>query len=98
VADGDAVNAALVRLLEQALAGAKAGSFTGGAVLVVDGSREFHHFANVGAFGNFLPLIAGTSILLMDLQMTMRAQQQASANRLVRAAPEFKPRGGGFDG
>jgi hypothetical protein len=95
VADGGAVNAPLVRLLENALAGAKAGSFKGGAVLVCDGNREFHHFANVGAFVNFLPLIAGASILLMDLQMTMRAQQQAHAHQLLRAVPEqFKPRGG----
>jgi hypothetical protein len=94
VADGDAVNAPLVRLLENALAGAKAGSFKGGAVLVVDRNREFHHFANVGAFVNFLPLIAGTSILLMDLQMTMRAQQQANASRLLRVPEQFEPRGG----
>jgi hypothetical protein len=94
VADVAAVNAALVRLLEQALAGAKAGSFKGGAVLVVDGNREFHHFANAGAFDNFVPLIAGASILLMDLQMTMRAQQQANASRVLRV----QPRGGAFDG
>jgi hypothetical protein len=99
VADGDAVNAALVRLLEQAVAGAKAGSFRGGGVVLVDGDGLVHHFANVGQFEFFMPLIAGAAVLQTDLQMTLKAQQQARANQLVRAAPEqFKPRGGGLDG
>jgi hypothetical protein len=102
VADGDApVNAALVRLLEQALAGAKAGSFRGGGVVLVDGDGLVHHFANVGQFAFFMPLIAGAAVLQMDLQMTMKAQAQGQAfgaSRL-RAVPEqIKPRGGGLDG
>lgn len=90
------INNALVRLLEQALAGAKAGSFRGGGVVLVDGDGIVHHFANVGQFQFFMPLIAGAAVLQSDLQMTMKAQQQARANQLLRAVPEqqFKPRGG----
>jgi hypothetical protein len=84
--DANSVNHALVRLLEQALAGAKAGAFRGGAVVLADKEREFHHFANAGEFRFYTPLIAGTAILLTDLEMTMRATQQHNANRLVRAA------------
>jgi hypothetical protein len=81
-----AVNHALVRLLEQALAGAKAGAFRGGAVLLADANRNFTHFANAGAFELYVPLIAGASVLQRDLIDTMRAAQQHNANRLLRAS------------
>jgi hypothetical protein len=85
VSEPNGVNHALVRLLENALAGAKAGAFRGGAVVLAGADRNVCHFANVGQFEFYLPLIAGTSILLADLQGAMRMQQQANANRLLRA-------------
>jgi hypothetical protein len=85
------VNHALVRLLEQALAGARVGAFRGGAVLLADKDRNFTHFANAGSFEFYVPLIAGVAVLQHDLINTMRLAQQQNANRLLRAheAPPF---------
>jgi hypothetical protein len=91
------VNQALVRILENALAGAKAGSFCGGAIVLATADRGFVHFANAGAFEFYLPLIAGSDILHDDLKHTMRQAQQQQANRLLRVSEKFKPQGG-FDG
>jgi hypothetical protein len=80
------VNHAWVRILENALAGAKSGSFPGGGIVLAGADKGFVHFANAGKFEFYIPLIAGTAFLLSDLQATMRAAQQQNANRLLRAS------------
>jgi hypothetical protein len=79
------VNHALVRFLEHALAGAKAGQIPGGAVVLVDTNQQFHVNANAGNFQYYAAMIAGAAVLETQLIASMLQMQQHNANRILRA-------------